>query len=572
MLHEAIGALDGTLVHVIILVGQQARYRGRERGECYQNILGIYDFNMIFTFVWVGWEGVAHDSRILTEVALDFDSGFPVPPPNKTSWRIKVRLTRMWPGFNDTTGDFKGLNLIFLDDDKTHIHAYAGPEFCNGQDAEPTEGHLYSVSNFTVAKSRFNHSPVSNKKCIFFQKYTKMERITKEDEMIPRHKFELVSLGCLHTRVGESRILTDVIGVFEGPGTTSSRHTQKGIKNIFMFDIVDDSLRARVTVWDKLADKLRADVESLQGDAHIIIITGCKITTYNSMIQISSYGCSKYYIDLDYEVVHDLRRKFSLTYGAIDESEFIGVKFEETIKSYKVGEISNLRMENMDEMEVMCFSKNEKIDDSVKWWYYGCDICSAELEVVDDFYRCTGECKQIISYADKRFHVTSYVSDSTGTIQVIFFDREIRRLTSKNVNNIQKDGSSIEYPELLKELEGKQLSVTICLNKNNLLDGHSIFFASDVAECGEAANADCPVKTNTENIHDLSYMDGSGSTKYELTEKEETSSTNSNPTKMTPDSVKSTNKRFRPSPSHVVLDDDVVFDLKGHSEKIHKQG
>ncbi|KAL8096027.1 hypothetical protein AgCh_037114 [Apium graveolens] len=419
---------------------------------------------------------------------------------DKTSWRIKVRLTRMWPGFNDTTGDFKGLNLIFLDDDKTHIHAYAGPEFCNGQDAEPTEGHLYSVSNFTVAKSRFNHSPVSNKKCIFFQKYTKMERITKEDEMIPRHKFELVSLGCLHTRVGESRILT---------GTTSSRHTQKGIKNIFMFDIVDDSLRARVTVWDKLADKLRADVESLQ--------------------------------DLDYEVVHDLRRKFSLTYGAIDESEFIGVKFEETIKSYKVGEISNLRMENMDEMEVMCFSKNEKIDDSVKWWYYGCDICSAELEVVDDFYRCTGECKQIISYADKRFHVTSYVSDSTGTIQ---------------------DGSSIEYPELLKELEGKQLSVTICLNKNNLLDGHSIFFASDVAECGEAANADCPVKTNTENIHDLSYMDGSGSTKYELTEKEETSSTNSNPTKMTPDSVKSTNKRFRPSPSHVVLDDDVVFDLK----------
>ncbi|XP_074373644.1 uncharacterized protein LOC141713993 [Apium graveolens] len=396
---------------------------------------------------------------------------------DKTSWRIKVRLTRLWPGFNGTTGDFKGLNLIFLDDDKTHIHAYAGPEFCNGQDAEPTEGHLYSVSNFTVAESRFNHSPVSNKKCIFFQKYTKMERITKEDEMIPRHKFELVSLGCLHTRVGGSRIFT---------GTNSSRHTQKGIKNIFMFDIVDGSLRARVTVWDKLADQLRADVESLQG-----------------MMQISSYGCSKYYIDLDYEAVHDLRRKFSLTHGAIDESEFIGVKFEETIKSYKVGEISNLRMKNMDEIE--------KIDDSMKWWYYGCDICSAELEVVDDFYRCTGECKQIISYPDKRFHVTSYVSDSTGTIQVIFFDREIRRLTSKNVNNIQtvkyNDVSSNEYPELLKELEGKQLSVTICLNKNNLLDGHSIFFASDVAECGEAANADCPVKINAENIHDLSYMD-----------------------------------------------------------------
>ncbi|XP_074363134.1 uncharacterized protein LOC141703539 [Apium graveolens] len=79
----AIDAHDDTLVHAVIPVGQQARYRGRGRGECYQNILGICDFNMIFTFVWARWEGVAHDSRILIEVALDPDSGFPVPPPNK---------------------------------------------------------------------------------------------------------------------------------------------------------------------------------------------------------------------------------------------------------------------------------------------------------------------------------------------------------------------------------------------------------------------------------------------------------------------------------------------------------
>ncbi|XP_074352676.1 uncharacterized protein LOC141691823 [Apium graveolens] len=79
----AIGALDGTLIHAIIPADQQARYSGRGRGECYQNILGVCDFNMIFTFVWAGWEGVAHDSIILTEVSLDPYSGFPVPPPNK---------------------------------------------------------------------------------------------------------------------------------------------------------------------------------------------------------------------------------------------------------------------------------------------------------------------------------------------------------------------------------------------------------------------------------------------------------------------------------------------------------
>ena len=77
----AIGALDGTLVHAVVPIDQQSRYRGRGRGECYQNVLAICNFDMIFTFVWAGWEGIAHDSRVLTEVAFNPNSGFPFPPP-----------------------------------------------------------------------------------------------------------------------------------------------------------------------------------------------------------------------------------------------------------------------------------------------------------------------------------------------------------------------------------------------------------------------------------------------------------------------------------------------------------
>ena len=47
----AIEALDGTLVHAIIPTDQQAQFRGRGRGDCYQNVLVVYDFNMIFTFI-----------------------------------------------------------------------------------------------------------------------------------------------------------------------------------------------------------------------------------------------------------------------------------------------------------------------------------------------------------------------------------------------------------------------------------------------------------------------------------------------------------------------------------------
>ena len=77
----AIGALDGTLVHAVVPADQQTRYRGRGKGECFQNVLGICDFDMIFTFVWAGWEGITHDSRVLKEVACNPTSGFPFPPP-----------------------------------------------------------------------------------------------------------------------------------------------------------------------------------------------------------------------------------------------------------------------------------------------------------------------------------------------------------------------------------------------------------------------------------------------------------------------------------------------------------
>ncbi|KAI3453559.1 hypothetical protein Pfo_010222 [Paulownia fortunei] len=61
-----IGAIDGTHVHAIIPTNEQLAYRGR-KGDCTQNIMVACSFDMRFTFVWAGWEGTAHDSRIFNE-------------------------------------------------------------------------------------------------------------------------------------------------------------------------------------------------------------------------------------------------------------------------------------------------------------------------------------------------------------------------------------------------------------------------------------------------------------------------------------------------------------------------
>jgi DDE superfamily endonuclease len=55
---------------------QQARYRNR-KGTLSQNVLAACDFDMRFTYILAGWEGSAHDGRVLQSAQASY--GFNTP-------------------------------------------------------------------------------------------------------------------------------------------------------------------------------------------------------------------------------------------------------------------------------------------------------------------------------------------------------------------------------------------------------------------------------------------------------------------------------------------------------------
>ncbi|PPD81666.1 hypothetical protein GOBAR_DD21400 [Gossypium barbadense] len=79
---DCIGAIDGTLIAVILPPNEQIPYIGR-KGIPTQNVMAICDFNMCFTFVMAGWEGSAHDTRIFLDTIRDPKYKFPHPPNGK---------------------------------------------------------------------------------------------------------------------------------------------------------------------------------------------------------------------------------------------------------------------------------------------------------------------------------------------------------------------------------------------------------------------------------------------------------------------------------------------------------
>ena len=59
----------------------RAAFLGRKHTTT-QNVLAAVDFDLRFTYILVGWEGSAHDARILTD-ALQRPDGLKVPQGTK---------------------------------------------------------------------------------------------------------------------------------------------------------------------------------------------------------------------------------------------------------------------------------------------------------------------------------------------------------------------------------------------------------------------------------------------------------------------------------------------------------
>ncbi|CAN1823932.1 hypothetical protein LINPERHAP1_LOCUS30579 [Linum perenne] len=79
---DCVGAIDGVHVDAIISTSQQTPFRGR-KGTTTQNVLCVCSFNMCFTYVVAGWEGSAHDARILSSTTIDRNNQFLMPPLGK---------------------------------------------------------------------------------------------------------------------------------------------------------------------------------------------------------------------------------------------------------------------------------------------------------------------------------------------------------------------------------------------------------------------------------------------------------------------------------------------------------
>ena len=78
---DYIEVLDGTHIPAIVDKEEQIAFRSRRNGKtCIQNVLGVCDFYMCFTFIVVGWKGTVHDFKVLNQAIYNLTYNFPLLP------------------------------------------------------------------------------------------------------------------------------------------------------------------------------------------------------------------------------------------------------------------------------------------------------------------------------------------------------------------------------------------------------------------------------------------------------------------------------------------------------------
>jgi hypothetical protein len=73
-LQDCIGAIDGTHIKAKIPAEHQRLDRGR-KNECTHNVMAVCDFDMLFSYMYVDWEGTANDGCVFRDV-IRIDQGF----------------------------------------------------------------------------------------------------------------------------------------------------------------------------------------------------------------------------------------------------------------------------------------------------------------------------------------------------------------------------------------------------------------------------------------------------------------------------------------------------------------
>ncbi|XP_017217090.1 uncharacterized protein LOC108194647 [Daucus carota subsp. sativus] len=416
---------------------------------------------------------------------------------SKIKWVIRVRAQAIWKGITRETNEFRGINMLFIDDSNTRIHAFINARISGPFEPSLEEGQMYTISNFSVQSytGYEGHRCVRTDHHIYFSDYTIMHKITTSIPRIPDFSFDIFDLLYLDQTTDEKRFLFDVVGILMN---------REPIRK-YVSDTQEEKILLKFSICDGRCDKaLDKDC-----DEPVVIIIGCaKIGHYQGELTINNYPATRLFVNVNHHIVRIMRiRAADPSFGK--NLVLLEDRPEEVVMS--IASIKELK-EEFNQKRVYCSVKIEKVED-MQWFYHCCPKCSEELVAVDGRFKCT-KYNCYIPFPDRRFRISTICSDVSGVIFIVLGDSEVRQIVQKTVFEVDLDHSKVKgsndskLPNVFKDLVGKSYTITLKISMENVLKKSEIYESVEIVSSSGSFAEQIECQENSTEIDESCGLSG----------------------------------------------------------------
>ncbi|KAL8134970.1 hypothetical protein AgCh_009838 [Apium graveolens] len=147
--------------------------------------------------------------------------------------------------------------------------------------------------------------------------YKTVVKPVKGTETIPKYKFDLKSFESVPPLLWKVENFIEVMGMVEAIGP--SKLTSNGSRKTDVRLIDDREQNIIVTLWEEKATQFRRSLETVDGKAAFVIITGLLAKKY-SLVVLSSGDRTTTYCNIDYAPLKGLKSAIIAATGYTEES------------------------------------------------------------------------------------------------------------------------------------------------------------------------------------------------------------------------------------------------------------
>ncbi|VYS62284.1 unnamed protein product [Arabidopsis thaliana] len=221
---------------------------------------------------------------------------------------IVVRLIQSWE-----VRDFKRNNLLLsvdcllIDEKANAIQGSIHPRRLHKFKPKLIEGNIFSIHDFDVKKQQNSYRLTNHDYKIFFNDHTSMNVVDNIHNDIPHEYFRIQTFKDIEMIVDKGENLPDIVGQVSRI-RNSDKLDETTIPPKTTNNVILTGETAYISIWDKLACKVRNDLDQLQGEPLIVIVTGVNPKTVRGELYLNTTASTRFYWNIENDVTKDFRK------------------------------------------------------------------------------------------------------------------------------------------------------------------------------------------------------------------------------------------------------------------------